>query len=56
MGGEALKQYNHIIDKIIALLTGKDISILEDLEKRMVASAEKFNFEAAQSIETIWTP
>jgi excinuclease ABC subunit C len=46
-GGAALEQYNQIIDKIIELLTSRDSSILEDLEQRMVASAEKFDFEAA---------
>ncbi len=47
LGGAALNQYNQIIDKIIELLTGKDTSMLEKMQQRMVASAEKFDFEAA---------
>nr|WP_307585753.1 UvrB/UvrC motif-containing protein [Paenibacillus wynnii] len=46
-GGEALEKYNEIIDKIIALLNGTDMSILSDLERRMNEAAERFDFETA---------
>lgn len=46
-GGEALVQYNAIIDKIIALLNGTDTSLLADMEKRMMDAAENFDFEGA---------
>lgn len=47
LGGAALNQYNQIIDKIIELLTGRDTSILEEMEQRMIAYADKFDYEAA---------
>lgn len=46
-GGEALDDYNTIIDRIIALLDGSDMGILNDLEQRMGEAAERFDFEAA---------
>ncbi|MFC6604942.1 GIY-YIG nuclease family protein [Ectobacillus funiculus] len=47
LGGSAVKQYNEIIDKMIALLTGTDMSILEEMKQMMVAASEKYDFEAA---------
>lgn len=47
LGGAAVEEYNDIFDRIIALLSGKDVSILEDLEQKMLQAAEEFNFEAA---------
>ncbi|MDF2855877.1 MAG: hypothetical protein K0Q87_1728 [Neobacillus sp.] len=47
LGGEALNQYNQIIEKIIELLTGKNTTLLEEMQQTMVASAEKFDFETA---------
>lgn len=46
-GGEALEAYNRIMDRVIALLDGRDLSILNDLEQRMNEAAERFDFEAA---------
>jgi excinuclease ABC subunit C len=47
LGGEALNQYNQIIEKIIELLTGKNTTLIEEMQQTMVASAEKFDFETA---------
>ncbi len=47
LGGEAVEKYNHIMNKIIALLNGSDMSILEDLKQRMLDASEKFDFETA---------
>lgn len=46
-GGEALQRYNDIIDRIIGLLNGSDQGILNDLEQRMSAAAEDYDFETA---------
>jgi excinuclease ABC subunit C len=47
LGGSKLEQYNVIINKIIALLNGTDISILEEMGQRMEAASENFEFETA---------
>ncbi|NHC39771.1 GIY-YIG nuclease family protein [Bacillus sp. MM2020_1] len=47
MGGAALDQYNDSINKIIGLLEGKDTSLLEIFERRMIAASETFEFEEA---------
>jgi excinuclease ABC subunit C len=47
LGGVAVDKYNAIFDKIIALLQGKDRSILEELEQKMMQASEGFDFEAA---------
>ncbi|MEH7247751.1 UvrB/UvrC motif-containing protein [Neobacillus niacini] len=46
-GGAAMEAYNEILDNIIALLSGMDMSILEEMKKRMAAASENFDFEAA---------
>lgn len=46
----AVEKYHHIIDKIIAFLRGEDISILEEMEQRMLAASEVFDFEMAAKI------
>lgn len=46
-GGAALEVYNDIIDRVIALLSGEDKGILEELERRMEEAAEQYDFEAA---------
>ncbi|AIQ49945.1 UvrABC system subunit C [Paenibacillus sp. FSL R7-0273] len=46
-GGAALEAYDVIMDRIIALLDGRDTGILSDLEQRMAEAAERFDFEAA---------
>ncbi|WP_235846521.1 GIY-YIG nuclease family protein [Neobacillus drentensis] len=47
MGGTALDQYNDSINKIIGLLEGKDTSLLEIFERRMIEASETFEFEEA---------
>lgn len=43
----AKEQYNLIINKIVNLLNGCDITILSEMEANMAAAAEKFDFETA---------
>lgn len=47
MGGAALNEYNERINKIIALLKGLDVSLLNEMKKKMIEVSEKFDFEAA---------
>lgn len=47
LGGSAIEQYNTIIDKIIALLNGTDMSILEEMKQKMLDASEKFDFITA---------
>lgn len=44
---QAIAQYNNILNKIIALLKGTDISILEEIKQRMSQASEEFDFEIA---------
>ncbi|MEH7419482.1 GIY-YIG nuclease family protein [Neobacillus drentensis] len=53
LGGSALQQYNQILDRIIALLNGTDTEILEEIEQRMLAASEQFQFEAAVKYRNI---
>jgi excinuclease ABC subunit C len=46
-GGSARQEYNNILDNIIALLSGSDMGILEEMKKTMAAASENFDFEAA---------
>lgn len=43
----ARNEYHKIIKKIIALLSGTDMNILEDMKQKMEAAAENYQFEAA---------
>jgi excinuclease ABC subunit C len=47
LGGSALEQYHHVLNKIIALLNGTDCSILEEMILMMQKASEDFNFEMA---------
>lgn len=47
LGGEAVDRYNEILDQIIALLHGSDRRLLEEIEQRMLAASEKYEFETA---------
>ncbi|MCQ6274972.1 GIY-YIG nuclease family protein [Bacillus sp. V3B] len=47
LGGSAIDQYNTIIDKIIALLSGSDMRLLEEMKQRMLSASEDFDFENA---------
>ena len=46
-GGAALAQYHSIMDKFIALLSGTDISLLEEMKEKMLTASEHFDFETA---------
>lgn len=47
MGGSALEAYQLILKRFIGLLSGTDVSILEDLQQKMLDASTKFEFEAA---------
>jgi excinuclease ABC subunit C len=47
LGGSAVEQYNRIIDQIIDLFNGSDMSLLEKMQERMLQASEKFDFETA---------
>ena len=47
LGGEAVEQYNLLIDQIIRLLNGTDQSLLAEMEQKMADAAETFQFEKA---------
>jgi len=53
-GGEALEKYNEIIDRVIALLNGRDTSILDVLENRMNEAAARFDFEVAAKFRDLY--
>lgn len=53
LGGSALEQYNSIMDKVIALLEGSDLSILDDLKQNMLAASDQFDFEVAAKYRNI---
>lgn len=46
----AMKEYHHIITRFIALLDGTDISILEEMNKKMIDASNHFDFERAARI------
>jgi excinuclease ABC subunit C len=46
-GGEALKRYGEIMHRVVGLLNGNDIRILDELQQRMNLAAENFEFETA---------
>lgn len=47
LGGDAVGQYNAIVDMFIALLQGTDMEILEVLQRKMEQASEEFRFEDA---------
>lgn len=47
LGGAAVEKYNHILKKMIALLSGTSMEMLDEMKQKMMDAAEKFNFEAA---------
>ncbi|ASA19720.1 GIY-YIG nuclease family protein [Paenibacillus donghaensis] len=49
-GGEAVRFYEEIIDRVIALLDGTDLRIMEEMEQRMNVEADRFHFEAAAAL------
>lgn len=47
LGGSAAKEYDKIIGKIIELLKGADMSILDEMKQKMQRASENFDFEIA---------
>nr|WP_328587358.1 UvrB/UvrC motif-containing protein [Gottfriedia luciferensis] len=47
LGGPAIDEYNSIIQKVIHFLGRKDNRLLEEMESKMLAASEQFDFEAA---------
>lgn len=47
LGESATEQYEAVIDKIIQLLNGQEVTILEDMKRRMNLASENFHFETA---------
>ncbi|RQW13055.1 excinuclease ABC subunit C [Paenibacillus rhizophilus] len=47
LGGEAVKEYNEIIDRFIAMLDGSDRSLYEEMRQSMQLAAEQYDFETA---------
>jgi excinuclease ABC subunit C len=45
--GSAKEEYHTIIKRIIALLNGTDLSILEEMRQKMIEASNHFDFEAA---------
>lgn len=46
-GGKAAKEYEKIVNKIIDLLSVSDMSILEEMEQKMICASNNFDFETA---------
>nr|WP_223282840.1 GIY-YIG nuclease family protein [Neobacillus kokaensis] len=47
LGNAVTEQYMTMIERIIELLTGEDLEILEGMERKMLHAAENFEFETA---------
>ncbi|RRJ64671.1 excinuclease ABC subunit C [Paenibacillus oralis] len=47
LGGEAVREYERIVDRFIELLAGRDRSLYEAMEQEMAAAAERYDFAAA---------
>lgn len=47
LGGPAIAQHNIIFSNIISLLSGKDLSLLNELKQKMDVAVEQFDFESA---------
>ncbi|HYK75049.1 MAG TPA: UvrB/UvrC motif-containing protein, partial [Pseudoneobacillus sp.] len=47
LGGPVEKEYQQILDKIIALLNGTDMILIDEMKKMMLEASEQFDFEAA---------
>ncbi|WP_159433420.1 GIY-YIG nuclease family protein [Bacillus tuaregi] len=51
--GAALNQFHSIIDKLISLLNGTDRILLEEMEDKMNAAANNFEFETAAKYRNV---
>lgn len=49
-GGEAVEQYNAVVDRFIALLSGVNDDILSEMEQMMNEAAARYDFEQAAKI------
>jgi excinuclease ABC subunit C len=47
LGSPMIEQHNKIIRNIVSLLSGNDLSMLEELEQKMTVAAKQFDFETA---------
>jgi excinuclease ABC subunit C len=47
LGGPALDQYHHIVNRIVALLNGTDKSLIKEINAMMQRASENFDFEMA---------
>ncbi|AZS15911.1 excinuclease ABC subunit C [Paenibacillus lutimineralis] len=47
LGGEAVQEYERIMDRIVSLLQGSGSALLHEMEQSMQMAAESFEFEAA---------
>ena len=47
LGGQAVEEYNAIIDRLIGFLNRTDMSLIEEMQQMMHQASEEFNFEAA---------
>lgn len=47
LGGPIITKHNNIIENIVSLLSGQDLTMLRELEQKMDVAAEQFDFETA---------
>lgn len=47
MGGEAAGEYDRVMDRLIALMEGRDFSLMDDMRREMEEAASEFDFERA---------
>lgn len=47
LGGNAVGQYNEIVDRFISLLKGDNLEIVEELQQKMEQASDEFRFEDA---------
>ncbi|WP_235918335.1 UvrB/UvrC motif-containing protein [Paenibacillus lutrae] len=47
LGGNAIEEYNRIMDRFIALFQGTDRSLYEEMKQKMLAASENYEFEKA---------
>jgi excinuclease ABC subunit C len=47
LGGPGLDQYHHIVNRIVALLSGTDKSLIKEINAMMQKASENFDFEMA---------
>ena len=50
LGGEKLIQYEHLMNHLIALFSGKDMSLLTELKRKMHEASVRCHFEKAMEL------